>query len=422
MLQRPTLYAVRARSPRSQRARAIGILAQASLVSLVSLAPPVARVAFAQGRAPAAAAKPARPRTVREELPENARRDWDAARDLLEASDYAGALVEYLRAYELSKNPRVLYNVGVCEKNLRHYARAVARFKQELGEGTGRLSPQETDDVKDAIHALEQFVSTVEVTASEAGATLFIDADEAGTTPFVAPVPIDVGPHALRLHKDGFVDVTHNVTIAGGAPAKASFVLEPLVKKTLVAVTVSGAPVANVVIDGIDMGQSPFKGELAAGRHTFEARAPGFVTARQTTDVVFKTPLQLSLDLSAERHEGKVRIEAQPASATIEIDGKVLGSGVWEGALPTGGHQLIVRKPGYQPYTAEITLNDDQQRSVKATLVEERIGSSWIAWTVGTVVVVGGGIAASYFLFKPTDQQPVIGTLDPGTVPAHVRF
>jgi hypothetical protein len=419
MLQRPTLHAVRARS---RRARALGVLVQ---VSIVSLACPTA---FAQGTAPgraaAPAAKPVKPRTVREELPENARRDWDAARDLLEASDYAGALVEYLRAYEVSKNPRVLYNVGVCEKNLRHYARAVARFKQELGEGgaTGRLSPQETEDVKDAIHALEQFVSTVEVTASEAGATLFIDADEAGTTPFLAPVPIDVGPHALRLHKDGFADVTHNVTIAGGAPAKASFVLDPLVKKTLVTITVSGAPVANVVIDGIDMGQSPFKGELAAGRHTFEARAPGFVTARQTTDVVWKTPLQLSLDESAERHEGKVRVEAQPASATIEIDGKVLGSGVWEGALPTGGHQLIVRKPGYQPYTAEITLNDDQQRSVKATLVEERIGSSWIAWTVGTVVVVGGGIAASYFLFKPTDQQPVIGTLDPGTVPAHVRF
>src|SRR5258706_5726744 len=191
-------------------------------------------------------AKPAKPKTVREELPESARRDWDAARDLLEANDFAGALVEYLRAYEISKNPRVLYNVGVCEKNLRHYARAVARFKQELGEGQGKLTPEEMQNVKDAIAALETFVSTVEVTTNEPGATLFIDNDEAGVTPLGHPVPIDVGPHVLPLHKDGFGDASQNVTISGGTPAKASFSIEPLVKKTAVSIAVTGAPVANI--------------------------------------------------------------------------------------------------------------------------------------------------------------------------------
>jgi hypothetical protein len=183
-----------------------------------------------------------------------------------------------------------------------------------------------------------------------------------------------------------------------------------------VSIAVTGAPVATIVIDGVDMGQSPFKGELAAGRHTFEARALGYVTARQTTDVVFKTPLDLTLELALERHEGKVRIEVTPAAATIEVDGKVLGAGTWEGALPAGGHQLIVKKSGYQTYSTEITLTDDQQRNVRATLIEEKGGNSWIAWTIGTVLVVGGGAVASYFLFKPTDEKPVVGTLDPGTV------
>ena len=100
------------------------------------------------------AAPKAKPKTIREELPDAARKDWDAARDLLDANDFAGALVEYMRAYEQSKNPRVLYNVAVCEKNLRHYARAEGRFKQELAEGTGKLSPQEEQSVKEAITAL----------------------------------------------------------------------------------------------------------------------------------------------------------------------------------------------------------------------------------------------------------------------------
>ena len=362
-----------------------------------------------------ATAKPAK-KTVREELPDNARREWDAARELLEANDSAGALVEYLRAYELSKNPRVLYNVGVCEKNLRHYARAVARFKQEQAEGQGKLTPDEMQNVKDVISSLEQFVSAVEVTSNEAGATLFIDQDEAGITPLAGPVPIDVGPHVLRLHKDGFADATQSVMIAGGAPAKATFAIEPLVKKTAVTIAVTGAPVANIVIDGIDMGQAPFKGDLAAGRHTFEAQSQGYVTARQTTDVVFKTPLSLTLALAPERHQGKVHIEVAPAAATIEIDGKVVGAGTWDGSLATGGHQLIVKQAGYQTYSTEITLNDDQQRNVRATLLEEHGNTGWLAWTIGTVLVVGGGAVASYFLFKPTDEKPVVGTLDPGTV------
>jgi copper chaperone CopZ len=365
-------------------------------------------------------AAPPKPKTVREELPEAARKDWDAARDLLDASDFAGALVEYLRAYEQSKNPRVLYNVAICEKNLRHYAKAEARFKQELAEGAGRITAQDESDVKAAINALDPFVSSVEITANEAGATLLIDGDEVGKTPFDKPVPIDVGPHEVRLHKDGFVDGVQQLTIAGGSASKAAFSIEPAVKKAQVSVVVSGAPGANVVIDGIDMGQAPFKGELVAGRHTFEARAPGFVTARQTTDVVYKESLNIALDLSAERHEGRVKVEASPASAIIEIDGKVVGSETWEGPLPSGGHQLIVKKPGYVPYTVELTVSDDQSREVKATLLEDHGGSSWVAWTIGTVLVVGGGAVAGYFLFKPNDQQPIHGTLTSAQAPTGV--
>jgi PEGA domain len=362
-----------------------------------------------------AAPKGAKPRTVREELPDPARKDWDAARDLLDTSDFAGALVEYQRAYEQSKNPRVLYNVAICEKNLRHYARAQVRFKQELIDGAGKISAQEESDVKAAIQALEPFVSTLEVTASEPGATLLIDGEAGGQTPFDKPVPIDVGPHEVRLHKDGFIDAVQTVAVAGGVPAKVTFSIDPAVKKSTVNVTVTGTPGASVVIDGIDMGQAPFKGEVVAGRHTFEARAPGFVPARQTTEVVYKEPLSVGLVLAVERHEGHLRVQTVPVDASIELDGKVVGSGNWEGGIPSGGHQLIVKKPGFQGYTSEIMISDDQSREVNATLLQEK-GSTWLAWTIGTVLVVAGGSVAGYFLFQPNNPQPVSGDLSPGTV------
>src|SRR5688572_27302723 len=87
---------------------------------------------------PTASAQPAaKPKTVREQLPPEAVRAWDDGRLLLlqQSPDYEKALVKFQEAYEKSKNPRVLFNVAVCQKNLNRYTQAVATLKRELGEG-----------------------------------------------------------------------------------------------------------------------------------------------------------------------------------------------------------------------------------------------------------------------------------------------
>ena len=118
-------------------------------------------------------------------------------------------------------------------------------------------------------------------------------------------------------------------------------------------------------VDGKDMGPAPFKGELSAERHTIEARAPGFVTVGQTVEVQYKQSMSLVLALSQERHEGRLRVTA-PEGAEIAIDEKKVGSGSWEGVVSTtGGHQLVVTKPGFQTYSTEVNVADDQTREVE---------------------------------------------------------
>jgi hypothetical protein len=129
---------------------------------------------------------------VRSQLSEPARHAWDAAKQLAGASDYKGALVEFQRAYELSHNPRVLYNVGVTERLLTHYARAVDAWEKEQREGAGQLTAAELQELKTAIAIVQQFVTTIDVTANEPDATLSIDDFPVGKTPFSSPVRIDV--------------------------------------------------------------------------------------------------------------------------------------------------------------------------------------------------------------------------------------
>src|SRR5262249_2408257 len=158
-----------------------------------------------------------------------------------------------------------------------------------------------------------------EVTANEPDATLYIDDYAVGKTPFVGPVRIDVGRRALRLSKEGFVDATQSLDVASGARTPVTFKLEPREKTAVVSVPVGGAPSATIFVDGRDVGPAPFKGELSADRHTIEARAPGYVTVGQTVDVQYKQPMSLVLSLSAERHEGRLRVTA-PEGAEIAVD------------------------------------------------------------------------------------------------------
>jgi hypothetical protein len=347
---------------------------------------------------------------VRSQLTENARKAWDAAKQLAEARDYKGALVELQRAYELSNNPRILFNVGALEKLLTHYARAVDAWEKELREGAGKLSPAEAGEARSSIAIVQQFVTTIDVTANESDATLFIDDYPVGKTPFSAPVKIDVGKRTVRLSKDGFVDASQTVDVSSGARTPLTFTLEPKNKTALVSVTVGGAPSATVFVDGKDMGPAPFKGELAAERHTIEARSPGYVTVGQTVDLLYKQPMSLVLSLSQERHEGRLKVTA-PDGAEIALDERKVGSGTWEGVVSTtGGHQLVVTRPGFQTYSTEVFVADDQTREVNVPLNRE-VGTSWVAWGVGSLLVVTGGIVAGYFVFKPATESPFVGTL-----------
>jgi hypothetical protein len=363
------------------------------------------------------------PADVRSQLPEGARTAWDAAKQLADAKDYKGALVELQHAYVLSQNPRVLYNVGALEKLLTHYARAVDAWEHEIREGQGKLTPEELTEARNAIAIVQQFVTTVDVTANENDATLTIDDYVIGKTPFAAPVKIDVGKHTLKLSKEGFADAEQQIDVASGQRKPVSFTLEPKNKTALVSVTVGGVASATIFVDGKDMGPAPFKGELSAERHTIEARAPGFVTVGQTVDVQYKQPMSLVLSLSQERHEGRLKVTA-PEGAEIAVDEKKMGATSWEGLVSTtGGHHLVVTKPGYQTYSTEVFVADDQTREMDVPLNRE-VGTSWVAWGVGSLLVVTGGVVAGYYVFKPADQSPFVGNLTPGTTnashPVHV--
>lgn len=353
----------------------------------------------------------AKPKTVREELPEAVRRSWDTAGELYGVGDFAGARAEYRRVYEATKNPRVLYNIAVCEKDLKHYKAAVDTLKRALEKKT-ELPREDVQRIEEAIAAIEPFITKVEVTANEPGASLFIDDVEIGTTPFAGPIEVDAGSHTVRLTKPGFIDDVQKTTFTTAGMNKLNLRITPAVRRAHVTIRVVGAPSSTIWIDGRERGPAPFDGELEEGEHDIEARADQFVPTKQHVTIVYKTDASFVLALARARHEGVLRVVAKPENATIEIDGKIVGRGEWEGPLASkGGHQLVVRKDGYYTYSSEVVLDDDQRRVVPVTLNAEK---TWIFWAIGGSVILAGGIVAGYFAFRAPDRPVVPGTLDAG--------
>src|SRR5262249_35381920 len=99
--------------------------------------------------------------------------------------------------------------------------------------------------------------------------------------------------------------------------------------------------------------------------------------------------------------------------------------GTWEGVVSsTGSHEVVVTKPGFQTFATEVTVAEDKPNEVNAPL-NQQVGTSWVAWGVGTLLVVTGGIVAGYFIFQPASADPSKGDLPPGLTSARfggIRF
>lgn len=319
-----------------------------------------------------------------------------------------------MSAYEISKNPRVLFNVAVAEKELQRYAAALETFRRELAEGKGLLTPDEEREVAAAIAGLEKLTGALTIHLNERDADIFIDDEKIDPAKLHGPVTVKLGERRVRATKAGFQEAVGSVQVPGGGKAEITLKLEPLVKTARVNVNVIGPPNAIVKIDGKEVGPAPYMGQVnvSSEPHQFTAEAPGYVPTTQSAIVKEGEVLNLTLQLAPEQEKGKLIVIAKPDGATIEIDGKIAGATRWEGPVDARVHQIVVKKPGYYTWSYDVEVPKGGERSVTASLNEDR-NTSFVPWLIGTIVIGSALVGAVVFLATPPDEEPQKGTLSP---------
>lgn len=261
-----------------------------------------ARLANAQGGASDQSPPSASPiapatgtRSLSESLAGDAKAEYESGKLLYEDGDYAGAALKFQRAYELSADPRLLWNRAAAEKNLRHYAQVRTLMRKYLDTGGSLVSAEERADAEELIGMVSGFVSEVTISVDQVDAEIAIDGRSIGKSPLPTPVALDMGEHEITVSKVGFKPLSKRGTVAGGRASTLDFRLQSEKHEGLLRVI---APSGSAVrIDGKRLGFGDWQGTLPSGSHNVRVDAPG--KQRYSAEAVVQdgqvTVLQVSL-------------------------------------------------------------------------------------------------------------------------------
>lgn len=140
--------------------------------------------------------------------------------------DFEAALVEFKRAYELSPNYRVLYNLGQTSRELRDYAGALKSFQQYLKEGGNDVAKR--DKVEAWVEELKGKVAKVSVNVNVPGAEITVDDVSVGRSPLKEPVVVNAGKRKVSATLSGYTPMQRYVDLAGTDSKSVDIELAPI--------------------------------------------------------------------------------------------------------------------------------------------------------------------------------------------------
>jgi hypothetical protein len=178
------------------------------------------------------ASAPASAKPATTSLTGEAKALYELGRELFERGDVAAALVKFTRAYELSSDARLLWNMAACEASLKHWARAMTLVDRYLANAGSVLTEEDRQKADRFRAAAKPLVASVKLTTSPDGATISVDGETVGTTPLTM-LYLDVGKRRVHVTKGGYRGLVRVETVAGGSDLTWSITLERLRVKPL---------------------------------------------------------------------------------------------------------------------------------------------------------------------------------------------
>jgi hypothetical protein len=188
------------------------------------------------------------------------------------------ALDDYKQAYEMTRDPALLYNMARALEVLEDYPEALARY-----EDFSRLAPPDlrarVPKLDELVASLRARVAKLSVTCNVPGARVLFREKTIGQTvggQEALVVPVSAGRGVLEVEADGYIAFQRTLDLPGGGAAGVDVVLVP---KAVAGLLVVGSEPGGgtVFVDGRELGSAPVEASVGAGNHRVAVRLPGYV-------------------------------------------------------------------------------------------------------------------------------------------------
>jgi len=205
-------------------------------------------------------------------------------------------------------------------------------------------------------------------TTGVAGATVLADGEIKGRTP-LAGVELAAGDHEIVVRAEGYAEFSRTVQIEGlGHRQTITAALIPASAAVTVQSSTAGA---TLWLGSKGIGALPLTTELAAGTHAIEIRAPGFKPWRQSIVVTAGQPQTIG-PVALSPADAQLRVESEPAGASVALDGRYAGTTPATLALSPGReHRVTLSKLGYGSASRSVRLERAEERDLRVTLRAE---------------------------------------------------
>jgi|GEM_PF-2123539 len=334
--------------------------------------------------------------------------------------EYAAALAEFHWAYEVSPHYMVLYNIGRCYSKLGKHIEAISYFEKYLSEGGDKLPKSRIEEVQAELKSLKQIIALLDITVNVKDAIISIDGKEVGTFPLKEMVKVEPGPHTISATAEGYKSSSKDIVVASGATTKINFELIQVVKWAKLKVE-SDAPGSIVVIDGKEVGKSPWEGSVKAGKHSVEIKAKGY--KMEAKEIVLEADEERLLTFHPQiaGKPSRLILKSNVQGAEVFIEGKRSGAiPIKPLDFPAGIVRVKVMAPGYITWEGDIELAEGKALTadVKLTRDKKRISQAWF-WTtfsLGLASAISAGITGYLALQKQNDYDSMLKGFENGTI------
>jgi len=278
------------------RATRLTTLAVGLLLGVLRAAPAGAQVPTAESQVESKV----EPAPLAQTLGGEARVAYDDAKLLLQNADPAGAVAKFERAYTLSGDARLLWNIAVCQKALHHYASASDFVGRYLAQGSPVMTEESRRAALAAQQALRAFFSEVTVGGLPRGARVSIDTVPVAVAPLEGPLHVDLGRRLLRVENDGYEPLSRTLEIPGNTALQVELSLTP--KSRVAALVVLASETSAVIsVDGKPAAGQRWQGSLPAGAHRVRVTARDHKPYEVTLDLAPGSSRTLQVALQEER-------------------------------------------------------------------------------------------------------------------------